>query len=309
MRVALIGRTEIMYDLVEVLRANNHQIGLISTSKEAPEYTKTAKDFEKLAQALNIPYLYAPRISTPENVDFIKSLKSMDIAISVNHTSIVEDCIIDLFPYGVLNIHGGDLPRYRGNACQAWAIINAESKIGLCVHKMQGGSLDSGDIIVREYLPIDIHTKVTQCWEWIEQRAPYMFLEALRLLEQDKDYVLQKQSTNPKDILRCYPRKPEDGRIDWNASNESVLRLINASNHPYAGAFCFYKEKKLIIWDAELYLDSENYLAQSGQVCLWDDLGVVVICGSGKIRIKEVEYEGEILKASCLLHSIRDRLV
>ncbi len=36
-----------------------------------------------------------------------------------------------------------------------------QKKIGLCVHKMQGGSLDSGDIIVREYLPININTKVT----------------------------------------------------------------------------------------------------------------------------------------------------
>ena len=34
---------------------------------------------------------------------------------------------IDLFPLGIL-IHGGDLPKYRGNACQAWAIINGEEK-------------------------------------------------------------------------------------------------------------------------------------------------------------------------------------
>ncbi len=185
-----------------------------------------------------------------------------------------------------------------------------QKKIGLCVHKMQGGSLDSGDIIVREYLSININTKVTEGWEWITQRASPMFLEALRLLEQDKDYVLQKQSTNPKDILRCYPRKPEDGRIDWSASNESILRLINASNYPYAGAFCFYKDKKLIIWEAELYSDNEHYLTQNGQVCLWNDLGVVVICGQGKIRIKEIEYEcgGGRIKAHTLLHSIRDRL-
>lgn len=123
-----------MYELVNVLRENGHTIGLISTSKEAPEHTKTARDFEELAKKLNIPYLYlyAPRISTQEKVAFIKNLESMDIAISVNHTSIVEDCIIDLFSYGILNIHGGDLPRYRGNTCQAWAIINAEKNRFMC---------------------------------------------------------------------------------------------------------------------------------------------------------------------------------
>ena len=29
---------------------------------------------------------------------------------------------------GILNAHGGDLSKYRGNACQAWAILNGEKK-------------------------------------------------------------------------------------------------------------------------------------------------------------------------------------
>ena len=58
------------------------------------------------------------------------------------------------------NAHGGDLPRYRGNACQAWAIINGENKIGLCIHKMIGGELDISDIIARDFLKIDLGTKL-----------------------------------------------------------------------------------------------------------------------------------------------------
>ena len=44
----------------------------------------------------------------------------------MNYTGIIPQSIIDLFNHGILNIHPGDLPRYRGNACLAWAIINAE---------------------------------------------------------------------------------------------------------------------------------------------------------------------------------------
>ncbi|GAB1465742.1 hypothetical protein MASR2M54_12420 [Aliarcobacter cryaerophilus] len=51
-----------------------------------------------------------------------------EIAVSLNYSSIISQNVIDLFPLGVLNAHGGDLPRYRGNACQAWAIINGEEK-------------------------------------------------------------------------------------------------------------------------------------------------------------------------------------
>lgn len=37
--------------------------------------------------------------------------------------------------------------------------------------------------------------------------------------------------------MRRYPRKPEDGRIRWEKSAIDIIRLINASNKLYAGAF------------------------------------------------------------------------
>ena len=308
--IALIGRTEIMYDLIDILLDKGYHIVLISTSKAAPEYLRTERDFELKANEIGARFLYAPKISTAENIAFIKQCGHIDIAISVNHTSIVQQEVIDLFPLGILNIHGGDLPRYRGNACQAWAIINGENRIGLCVHKMESGSLDSGDIIVREYMNININTKVTECWNWIVERTPFMFLEALRLLEHDKDFVLQKQSKNIQDVLRCYPRNPSDGRICWSENRETILRLINASNKPYAGAFCFFKNTKLIIWDAELYNDDENYLAIPGQVSFWDmqEGFIVVITGCGKLKINEIEFNNQICKPAEILHSIRNRL-
>lgn len=307
MNIALIGRTEIMYDLIDILIKEGHSIAFISTSKEAPEYLKKASDFQSKARQLNIPFLYAPKITTEDNVKFIKALGNIDIAISVNHTSIIGRSIIDLFPLGILNIHGGDLPRYRGNACQAWAILNAETRIGLCVHKMEADSLDSGDIIVREYMSIDINTKVTHCWEWIKKRAPYMFLKAIELLSVNPKFVLEKQALDPQKILRCYPRNPEDNRIDWINSSEYILRLINASNKPYSGAFCFFRGRKAIVWDAELFDDQENYLAVPGQICSFDATGIVVICGIGKLKLKEVEVDGVNIVQQPILNYIRER--
>ena len=47
--------------------------------------------------------------------------------------------VISIFTLGILNAHGGDLPRYRGNACQAWAIINGEEKtyVGYSLKKIK----------------------------------------------------------------------------------------------------------------------------------------------------------------------------
>lgn len=309
MRIAIIGRTEILYETVELLIKYGYQIPLIITSKEAPEYIKTSQDFEELANRIGAKYLYTSKLSSKENRKFIKECGNIDIAISINYSSIISQEVIDLFPLGILNAHGGDLPKYRGNACQAWAIINKEEKIGLCIHSMIGGEVDSGNIVAREYLDIDIDTKVTECLNWIAEKVPSLFLETIKKLEEDNKYILEKQSKNPKDALRCYPRLPEDGRIDWTKSNKEILRLINASNKPYSGAFCFYDNKRLIIWDANVFEDDEVYLSKVGQVTqINSDGSIIVITGEERLKINEIEYDEFIGKPKEKIKSIRKRL-
>ena len=109
--------------------------------------------------------------------------------------------------------------------------------------------------------------------------------------------------------MRCYPRIPEDGKINWNKSNIEILRLINASNKPYGGAYCFYEDKKLIIWDAELFEDDEIYLSEVGQVAnIEKDGSIVVISGNGKLKINEIEYDDFIGSPNVKIKSIRKRL-
>ena len=209
MKIAIIGRTEILYDTALFLKESGHEIVYILTSEEAVEYKRTANDFKMLAESLSVPFARGSDI-TKFSDELSESYP--DIGISMNYNGILPQSIIDIFPFGVLNSHGGDLPRYRGNACQAWAIINGEERIGLCIHKMIGGELDSGDIITRDYMPINHSTKVTKVWEWMSCRIPLLMLEAVEKLEADPSYLLELQSKSPQDFLRCYPRKPEDGR-------------------------------------------------------------------------------------------------
>lgn len=306
MRIAIIGRTEILYETVSLLREAGHEICLIVTSREAPEYTRTARDFQHLANQIQAEFIQTPKIE--EAIGVIKSLPKIDIAVSLNYSGVIPQEVIDLFTIGILNAHGGDLPRYRGNACQAWAILNGEQKIGLCIHKMIGGELDSGNIIVREYLPIDFRTKVGQVWQWMSDRIPVLFLDAVEQLAKNPNFILEAQSKDPIMALRCYPRRPEDGEIDWQKPAIEVLRLINASGRPYAGAFCRFEEKKLIIWDASLVEDIENFLAVPGQITCIGPNYVEVACKEGKLRLFEIEYKGVTSPATAVIRSIRKRL-
>lgn len=306
MRVAIIGRSEALYEAALQLLDQGHKIVVVITSKEAPEYTKTVTDFRGLAERLDIPFVPAPRIEG-ETVELLTAMSQIDVGVSMNYTGIISQQVIDLFRLGVLNAHGGDLPRYRGNACQAWAILNGEDRVGLCIHRMIGGELDNGDIVCRDYFPLSAQTKITVVYEWLERRIPSIFVEALEHLELDAGYVLERQSANPHDALRCYPRRPEDGKIFWEKSSLEILRIINACNRPYAGAFCFFEGEKVIVWDASL-APEENFMAVPGQITTIEQSYVEVACGAGKLRLSDIETPSGERNPGKLFRSIRQRL-
>lgn len=305
MRVAIIGRTEILYNTSKLLEKEGCQIVCILTAKEAPEYTKTVEDFKVLAMKWKIPFLVGSKIT--EHADILRQVNA-EIAVSINYTGVIPQSIIDIFPLGILNAHGGDLPRYRGNACQAWAILNGEGHIGLCIHKMVGGELDSGDIIARDYLNINHNTKIAIILDWMRKRTPNLILEALIQLKNNPHFFLEQQSANPKDTLRCYPRNPTDGKINWSQSAIDILRLVNASNKPFSGAFCYFESDRLIVWDAELVDDDEIFCAVPGQITKVGDGFVEVACLSGKLRILNIEINNIVMHPNSIIKSIRKRL-
>ena len=305
MRVAIIGRSELLYDTALELKKSGFIITCLLTAKEAPEYTRTSKHYEDLSKKWDIPFMQSANIAECRN--FLITSKS-DIAVSINYSGIIPQNIIDLFKYGILNAHGGDLPRYRGNACQAWAILNGEPRIGLCIHKMIGDELDSGDIITRDYLEIDETTNITKVWEWLNKRVPELCIDAIKSLTTDANYILESQSKDTADALRCYPRKPEDGKIDWKRSALHILRLINASNKPYSGAFCDFEGLPFIIWSAELVNDNENFIAVPGQVTKIDGSYIEVACKDSKLRILLAECRGTVDVPTAWIQSIRKRL-
>ena len=308
MKIGIIGRSELTYNSMILAIEKGHKIVFIVTSKESSDYEYSSRDFKFFAEKNNIPFLYDPKIT-------LKSLKNIldgsipDICISVNYSGIIASDIINIFKYGILNAHGGDLPRYRGNACQAWALINGENKIGLCIHKMIGGELDSGDIISRSYMKININSRIQEIYKWMKNEIPLLFIDSINKISKNPNYFLEKQSKNKIDALRCYPRIPEDGKINWSNNSIDIIRLINASSEPYSGAFCNYDDKKIIIWRAKIIKTSEIYSAISGQISsLNKDGSVDVITGNGLIKISVIGFANKKYKPNEILNKFRVRL-
>jgi UDP-4-amino-4-deoxy-L-arabinose formyltransferase/UDP-glucuronic acid dehydrogenase (UDP-4-keto-hexauronic acid decarboxylating) len=308
MNIAIIGRSELLYNTAQLLNKNGHEIKLVVTSKEAPEYNITSNDYKRLASELNCPFIYSPNVNEQLIIQALKGVR-IDMAVSINYTGIISQKVINLFTYGILNAHGGDLPKYRGNACQAWAILNGESKIGLCIHKMVGGELDSGDIIERSYYGVHQNTRIGDLYDWMSIETPNLILDAVNRLSMDSNYILERQSVKTEDALRCYPRLPSDGKINWSDTAVNILRLINASSEPFQGAFTNLRSFKVIVWRAELAACVEQWCGVPGQVSKVDPKSgfIEVLTGEGKIRLLLVEKDGERTVPAEIIKSMRLR--
>lgn len=291
LRFGIIGRSEWLYNTSVALMDAGHKLTFVITAKEAPEYKRSSADFRELARIHEVGFLETSSLRKKEACEFLDNAPETDVVASINYSSIIGQDVIERFPLGILNAHGGDLPRYRGNACQAWAIINNEPHIAMCVHRMIASEVDSGDILARQKMEISLSTKIRDVFDWFEEIIPELYTESFRELSSNPDFFLEKQSKDPALALRCYPRRPEDGLIDWHATPETIVRLVNASGDPFPGAFTYLDGKQVYVLDADIHEDGENYCSIPGQITAIDkhNKTAVVTTPSGKVRVRDLE--------------------
>jgi methionyl-tRNA formyltransferase len=295
MRITILGRSEYLYDSVELLAKHHHICGIF-TAKAAPEYSRNEDDFRKLAEKLKCPYYLIKTIneSVIENIHALKS----DICISVNWVTTLMNDFIELFPNGVLNCHFGDLPSYRGNAVINWAILNNEKQIALTIHQMESGEIDSGNIWAKLNMKLDKNTPIKDVVDFSRKNTPLLFLEAVNSIEK-KDKAPIPQSSLKQKVFRCYPRLPEYSKIDWSKSAAEIHALINASSEPYSGAYSYLKTnnaiKKIFIWESSIESESTDDKGVPGHIIHNDKKNGYskVMTGKGILILKKVQYENE----------------
>lgn len=307
MKFIAIGRGEWLLDSVSHLIQNGHELVAVISSSAPEEYRIQLEDFRDYARQKSVPFLHSSLNS--EISSFLNEVGSFEIGISVNHPRILNSPVIDHFPLGVLNFHGGDLPRYKGNACQVWAILNGEKFVGACVHRMIPNEIDTGAIISRRRLEIDDKTKVNDIFEWLKYQGPQMFLESIERLIENSAFEIRDSNYGIRPH-RCHARIPSDAKIDWTSSAIMILRLINASGYPYKGAYCQYEGRVIRIFEAEIIILPEDISAVPGQIIQSQPDSFVVACGKNEtIRISQFKLENMDGKLTELaIKSTRSRL-
>ncbi len=111
--------------------------------------------FDRLARVTGIaPIQELNRINSEEGLSCLAAT-APDLILSIRYGGILKDKAIAIPPMGVLNLHSGLLPSYRGVMATFYAMLNGESEIGMTLHTILDAGIDTGDIVGSTRLKVD----------------------------------------------------------------------------------------------------------------------------------------------------------
>jgi methionyl-tRNA formyltransferase len=87
-----------------------------------------------------------PSPNTPTGLHAVASF-APDLILSIRYGTILKDPVIAIPRFGVLNLHSGILPAYRGVLATLRALLNGDSEIGCTLHYIADATIDTGDIL------------------------------------------------------------------------------------------------------------------------------------------------------------------
>ena len=234
---------------------------------------------------------------------FIKNLKP-DIVLISTFNKIFDKEILKLSKF--VNIHHGKLPKQKGRASINWAILMGRNSIYLTFHQVVP-KLDSGKIILQK--KIDIKKKDN--YQTIQKKiGKYLEFNISRiLLKYLQNKINLKKNDSRKETWNC-SRNPEDGLINFFKKREDVHNLIRACKNKSFGAFCYLKEKKIIIMESSIKKNKKYEGIIPGRITqIYKNGNIDCLCKNGPITIKKIYYKNKIMTPSKIINSTRDTLL
>jgi Methionyl-tRNA formyltransferase len=163
--------------------------GLIKNGR-IPEFTviHENRDREKLDSKFFFPLieycdLNGIRIFKVKKLNELKSeISECNLGVCCGFMEIIKKDVYSLPEFGILNLHCGKLPEYRGRAPISRTIMNGDESLIISVHRIDDG-VDSGDLLIEKKLRIELTDDVNTLYEKCALISGEIFCEAICELE------------------------------------------------------------------------------------------------------------------------------
>lgn len=288
MRTVLVGNRKLAKHVLQyLLDAGWNVVGAVSAAGDATRRQAGYVPFEDLADRHDLEVIPAADINSDATRARLEALEP-DLCICPGWHQIIDETILDIPDRGFVGFHSSDLPRGRGGAPVNWAIIAGESEIALSLFYYSAG-VDAGDVIHKEYVPIEDRDTVETVLERLATAARDALAATRRDFEADEidafPQSIEEATYRPR-------RQPQDGIIDWSRPAPELQDWIRAQSDPYPGAYTFADSGRVTVWSSRIATEAGDETPPGTVIKIVDGEGIDVATGRGILRLERVELDG-----------------
>ncbi len=288
MKVIFMGTPDFSVGTLKALIGAGHEVVLAVTQPDKPkgrggkmQYTPV----KEVALEHDIPVFQPKRVRAPECIEELRKYEA-DIMVVIAFGQILPKEILEMTPYGCVNVHASLLPKYRGAAPIQWAVINGETVSGVTTMQMDEG-LDTGDMLLKTEIVLDADETGGSLHDKLADAGAKLCVETLKALE-EKTVTAEKQGETPTEYARMLDKQL--GNIDWNMPAVQIERLIRGLN-PWPSAYTDWDGKVMKIWKAAAIEGGSG--KEPGTVVKVEKDGFTVQTGEGLLKVLVLQIPGK----------------
>jgi methionyl-tRNA formyltransferase len=298
MRIVMMGTGPFAVPSFRRLLDSSHEVCALVTRPvpEAPpgrRVTVPPNPMREVAEAVGLPIVAPPSINSADAVAQLRAWNA-DLFMVCDYGQILSNEALACSRLGGINLHASLLPKYRGAAPINWAIHAGEFETGVTVIHMTP-RLDAGPCLVQRATPIGPQEDAGQLERRLSEIGAEAVMESLGMLEAWDGSSPLGEIQDPSRATRAPRLKKSDGEVNWQQSAEQIARQVRAFQ-PWPGTYTHWQRTsaplRLVLWQVEAEPQASG-CALPGTVMSVDDQSLRVACGSGMLRITELQSSGK----------------
>jgi methionyl-tRNA formyltransferase len=284
-RIVFMGSPEFALPSLRGLTVNYRVVGVV-TQPDRPAgrgRELTPPPVKTLSIELGIPYIQPIRLKDPPVLQQLEDW-APDVIVVAAFGQILRPAVLDLPPFGCVNVHASLLPRWRGAAPIQAAILHGDQETGVTIILMDQG-VDTGPILSQLCTPISAEDTAASLAERLAERGATLLLDTLPGYLEGK---IQPQRQDDSRATYAPMLEKEDGELDFSQTAEALERRVRSFN-PWPGAYTFWKGQLLKIHRAHV---AHSQGSPPGAKSVHDSLPAIA-CSQGLLVLDEVQPAGK----------------
>lgn len=289
LRLAYAGTPDFAVPALRALADAGHDIVGVFTQPDRPAgrgRRLTPPPVKQAAQALGLP-VHQPDALDDEHLREAAGEAGLDALVVIAFGQILAREVLDWPRLATLNVHASLLPRWRGPAPIARALLAGDDETGVSVMQMQPG-VDTGPVLLRRRCPIAGDDTAGS----VHDRLADLGADALAAVCADLPGYLANAA--PQDEAEaCHAPKltRAEGAIDWAQPAVEIERRVRALQ-PWPGAWTTVAGETLRIWHAQALAGTGGEGDAPGRVVASHRDGIDVATGAQDLRVLRLQPAG-----------------